>query len=273
MSTTPIVLTIAGFDPSSGAGITADIKTLAAHGCYGVACITALTVQSTQGVERVEPVAPDVVRDTLACLASDFSFAAVSIGMLGNAAVAEAVSDFLVEFKPPNVVLDPILYASSGAQLLDDGGLNVLCSRLLPLAEVIAPNVPEAAALTGLAVTDLSSMKLAARRLHELGARNVVVTGGHLSEPTDLLSMSRNGRDPQQVEFASRRVTSKSTHGTGCAFASALAGNLGLGVSLEQAVRRSQNYVRDAIAHAQPVGKGAGPLNHLFRFQQEPRKA
>src|SRR4051812_32758100 len=184
----PIVLTIAGFDPSAGAGVTADIKTLAAHDCYGIACITALTVQSTVGVSRVEPVAPELIRETLKCLAADMSFAAVRIGMLGSAGVAEAVADFLTQHRPPHVVLDPILRSSSGAELLDDTGLRVLRDRMLPLAQVITPNLGEAAALTGRPVASIAEMKIAAARLHEMGARNVVITGGHLATPVDLLS-------------------------------------------------------------------------------------
>ena len=148
-SAPPVVLTIAGFDPSSGAGITADIKVIAAHECYGVACATALTVQSTRGVSRVQGVDPKIIAETLAELASDFGIAAVHIGMLGNGKVAMAVADFLAHAKPPHVVLDPILKSSSGADLLDPAGTRVLIERLLPLAELVTPNLDEAVALTG----------------------------------------------------------------------------------------------------------------------------
>src|SRR5712671_4358017 len=161
-----VVLTIAGFDPSSGAGVTADIKTIAAHGCYGVACITALTVQSTAGVRRVEPVDPGIVRETLEELASDIELSAVRIGMLGSGKVAKVVADFLDsrsgKSRLPNVVLDPILRSSSGAELLDGAGVRLLVEQLLPLADVVTPNVDEAAAMTGLRVTDLEEMKAAA---------------------------------------------------------------------------------------------------------------
>src|SRR5258708_5079222 len=146
----PVVLTIAGFDPSSGAGVTADIKTIAAHGCYGVACITAMTVQSTAGVRRGDPADPTLVRDTLEELASDMKIGAVLIGMLGSGKVAKAVTEFLAGQKLPNVVLDPILNASSGPALLDREGSKVLATQLLPLAAVVTPNVEEAAILTGL---------------------------------------------------------------------------------------------------------------------------
>src|SRR5579872_668886 len=168
--TPPVVLTIAGFDPSSGAGVTADIKTIAAHACYGVACITALTVQSTAGVQKVETVAPSLVAETLAELASDLEIASVHIGMLGSEKVVEAVADFLVSHKMLSVVLDPILRSSSGAALLDPAGTQLLIERLLPLATVVTPNIDEASALTGMPVTSPEQMRAAARKLHQMGA-------------------------------------------------------------------------------------------------------
>lgn len=186
----PVVLTIAGFDPSSGAGITADIKTIAAHDCYGVSCITALTVQSTQGVRRVEVVDVKVVADTLRGLVSDLVVEAVHIGMLGDESVVRAVADFLAETRLPHVVLDPILKSSSGADLLDAAGTRLLIERLLPLAELVTPNLDEAGALTGMTVTNLEEMRSAAARLHSLGAENVVVTGGHLEKAIDVLSFT-----------------------------------------------------------------------------------
>jgi len=158
----PVVLTIAGFDPSSGAGVTADVKTIAAHGCYGVACITAMTVQSTSGVRRVEPVRPELVTDTLTELFADLEVAAVHIGMLGNQKVAVAVADFLATTPVANVVLDPIIKSSSGADLLDRGGAKLLKEKLIPRSVVITPNVDEAAELTGLKVTNLDEMRQAA---------------------------------------------------------------------------------------------------------------
>jgi hydroxymethylpyrimidine/phosphomethylpyrimidine kinase len=257
----PIVLTIAGFDPSSGAGITADIKTIAAHGCYGVSCITALTVQSTQGVRRTEPVSGKLVGDTLDELASDFSFAAVRIGMLGSGEVAEAVHRFLVRHRPPNVVLDPIIRASSGAALIDPEGERIVRERLLRLATVITPNIDEAAQLTGLEVNNVESMSAVARVLHTLGPENVVITGGHLDPPVDLLSTTAG-----QEQFRGEHIESRSTHGTGCAFATAIACNLALGNSMHDAVTKAREFVRTAIERAYAVGKGTGPINHLWKW-------
>jgi len=259
--TPPIVLTIAGHDPSSGAGITADIKTIAAHSCYGVSCITALTVQSTHGVRRVEPVAAETVRETLKVICSDVQIAAVRVGMLGSAAVGSAVFDVLEALKPPNVVIDPILKSSSGTDLVDEDGIEVLRRKLFALAAVITPNLDEAAALTGGAVQDPPGMRTAAGKLHDMGAANVVITGGHLQSPVDVLS-SDGGRTVE--EFPGEAIPSQSTHGTGCAFATAVACNLANDRSLSESVRLAGEYVRKAIAAAYPVGHGSGPLNHLF---------
>jgi hydroxymethylpyrimidine/phosphomethylpyrimidine kinase len=271
MSETPtVVLTIAGFDPSSGAGVTADIKTIAAHGCYGVACITAMTVQSTAGVRRVEACDPGLVADTLQELAADVKIAGVHIGMLGSGKVAKAVADFLGRKKLANVVLDPILKSSSGAALLDREGAKVLAVALLPLASVVTPNVDEAAALTGLPVTNPEQMRAAAIRLHEMGAESVVITGGHLDKAIDLLSF-RSKRGVEQEVFKSERQRSNSTHGTGCAFATAMACHLALDRGLPEAVLLAKAYVSAAISKGHPLGKGIGPVHHLYRMQQQRR--
>jgi hydroxymethylpyrimidine/phosphomethylpyrimidine kinase len=288
----PVVLTIAGFDPSSGAGITADIKVIAAHECYGVACATALTVQSTQGVRHVHGVDPGIIAETLAELASDFAIEAVHIGMLRNGKVAMAVADFLAQAKLPHVVLDPILRSSSGADLLDPAGTRVVVERLFPLAELVTPNLDEAVALTGMTgvppadmaaapgapgasaapstAASLDAMREAARRLHSFGAANVVVTGGHLEKAIDLLSFT-SARGIEQEVFKAQRLRSTSTHGTGCAFSTALACHLAHGRGLPEAVLLSKAYVVAAIANAQPLGRGAGPLHHLYRMHEQRR--
>jgi hydroxymethylpyrimidine/phosphomethylpyrimidine kinase len=266
----PVVLTVAGFDPSSGAGVTADVKTIAAHGCYGVACITALTVQSTAGVKRVAAVSPELIAETLEELSADLDIAAVHIGMLGSGKVARVVSEFLAKSELGNVVLDPIIKSSSGSDLTDAPGLRLLVERLLPQATVITPNVDEAATLTGLAVTNLEQMRVAAARLHEMGATGVVITGGHLDKAIDLLSFTSRHGTEQEV-FKSNRLESKSTHGTGCAFSTAMACHLARGRGLPEAVLLSKTYVAAAIANAHPLGRGTGPVHHLYRMHQQRR--
>jgi hydroxymethylpyrimidine/phosphomethylpyrimidine kinase len=285
----PVILTIAGFDPSSGAGITADLKTMAAHECYGVACITALTVQSTKGVRCVEPVDPRTIAATLTELASDFLIEAVHIGMLGNEPAVQAVADFLKAARLPHVVLDPILRSSSGADLLDAAGTRAMIEHLFPLAEVITPNLEEAAVLTGITLAaaqeasasspassgasssaSVEAMRQAAQKLHSLGAANVVVTAGHLDKAIDLLSF-KGSRAIEQEIFKAERQRSTSTHGTGCAFSTALACHLAHGRGLPEAVLLSKAYVSAAIANAQPLGHGSGPLHHLYRMNQQRR--
>jgi hydroxymethylpyrimidine/phosphomethylpyrimidine kinase len=274
----PVVLTIAGFDPSSGAGVTADIKTIAAHACYGVSSITAMTVQSTAGVKRVEAVDPALVTDTLQELVADLEIAAVHIGMLGTGKVVKAVADFLKPIaadkgRLPNIVLDPILKSSSGADLLDAAGTRILIERLIPLADVVTPNVDEAAVITGMKrVEELDEMKAAAAKLHEMGASAVVVTGGHLEKATDLLSFTTK-RGIEQEVFKAERQRSKSTHGTGCAFATAMACHLALYRGLAEATLLAKIYVTAAICNGQPLGKGIGPVHHLYRMSQQRRAA
>jgi len=274
----PVVLTIAGFDPSSGAGVTADIKTIAAHGCYGVACITAMTVQSTAGVRRVEAVDASLVTETLEELASDVPIAAVHIGMLCSAKVVRAVVEFLgqrsgkagLPNKLPNVVLDPILKSSSGADLLDAAGTRLLIEKLIPLADVVTPNVDEAAQLTGLRVTDLDEMRAAVAKFHQMGSAAVVITGGHLEKAIDLLSFTTKSGVEEEV-FKAERQRSNSTHGTGCAFATAIACHLALDRGLAEATLLAKTFVTAAIAAGHPLGRGTGPVHHLYRMNQQRR--
>jgi hydroxymethylpyrimidine/phosphomethylpyrimidine kinase len=270
----PLVLTIAGFDPSSGAGVTADIKTIAAHGCYGVACITALTVQSTSGVRRVEPLDPVLITETLEELSRDLEIAAVHIGMLATAKVVKAVADFLEKPKAksrlPNVVLDPILKSSSGADLLDADGTKLMVERLIPLAQVVTPNIDEAAAITGLKVTNVEEMKAAAAKLHQMGATAVVITGGHLDKAIDLLSFPTK-RGLEHEVFKAERQRSNSTHGTGCAFATAMACHLALDRGWAEAALLAKTYVTAAISNGHPLGHGTSPVHHLYRMGEQRR--
>jgi hydroxymethylpyrimidine/phosphomethylpyrimidine kinase len=252
----PVVLSIAGHDPSSGAGITADIKTIAAHGCYGVTCVTALTVQSTRGVKRVDPVQGRFITEALEQLMDDLEIAAVKIGMLGSEEPAKAVAAFLKRYPLPHVVLDPIVRSSSGAELISREGLHVIKERILGRASVITPNIEEASALTGLAVTNLDAMQAAALRLHGMGARNVIITGGHLDPPNDLVSTA----DRRATILHGTKIPGQSTHGTGCAFSTALACSLALGNDLLTAARAAKHFVETALGKAPAIGKGIGPV-------------
>lgn len=264
----PVVLSIAGYDPSSGAGVTADIKTAAAHDCYAVTCITAVTVQTSRGVSRVEPLDPEIVGQSLFELAADVPIAAVRIGMLGSGQVAEAVAVFLEAARPPNVVLDPVLSSSSGKALLDERGIGVLKDRLLRLATVVTPNAEEASMLTECEVRSLKQAREAGEKLLTMVQGSVVVTGGHLPENVDLLLWKERSGNTRVEEFGGERIDSSATHGTGCAFASAIACNLALGKPIIEAVRGAKEYVREAIEAAYPLGSGHGPMNHLFKLDE-----
>ena len=262
----PVVLTIAGFDPSSGAGITADLKTFAAHHCYGVAAITALTVQNTQGASALHAVEASLLKQSVQSLLADERVKAVKIGMLGNRANAEVVREVLEANPSLPAVLDPVVRSASGLELLDAAGLDYLREHLLSQVRLVTPNLEEAATLTGLKVESMEGMKAAARRLVEMGARAVVVTGGHLEKAIDVYF------DGTELEsFVGDRVKPDNTHGTGCTFSSAIAANLALGRQLRDAVVLAKAYVTEAIRKAYPVGPGRLPLNHLFRMQQNPR--
>jgi hydroxymethylpyrimidine/phosphomethylpyrimidine kinase len=264
--TPPILLTIAGFDPSCGAGVAADLKTFAAHNCYGVAAVTALTVQSTQGVRNVHATPSGTLRAQLDALTEDVTLAGVKIGMLANRANASVVADFLDAHKFVHVVLDPVSHPTAGsAELLDAAGLTFVRDELLRRASVITPNMPEAEFLTGLEVKDLQGMKAAGKKLLEMGARAVIVTGGHLDRPSDVLC------EGAEIEvFGGDHVKSLNTHGSGCTFSSAIAAQLAIGQQLREAVILAKAYVTKAIEKSYSIGKGAGPLNQLFRFHQEP---
>ena len=263
----PVILTIAGFDPSGGAGVVADLKTFAAHGCYGVSAITALTTQNTQGVTAVHAVKSPMLKDSIQALLADGQVKAIKIGMLATRANAEAVREFLDANPAIPCVLDPVLYSSSGVELIDAAGFEFLREQLLKCATIVTPNLAEAAALTGLKIENAEGMKAAGQKLIEMGARAAVITGGHLEKPVDVYLDGT-----AEIEsFVADRVKPDNTHGTGCAFSSAIAANLALGRHLRDSVMLAKAFVTEAIRKAYPVGPGRLPLNHLFRMQQTPR--
>jgi hydroxymethylpyrimidine/phosphomethylpyrimidine kinase len=254
-------LTIAGSDPSGGAGIQADLKTFAAFGVYGVSAITAITVQNTLGVEAVAPLSADLVSAQIESVAGDIAMHAVKIGMLATSAIVEAVAAAITSLDLPLVVLDPVLVSSSGERLLDEDGISALCAEMLPRARVVTPNIPEAEALSGVRVTSSDAAREAARRIQAMGPRAVIITGGHAAGDSivDLLL-----DDDEFHEFNMERVESRRTHGTGCTYASAIAAALALGQPLAAAAAAAQRYVAGAIAHAPAIGRGRGPLDHFW---------
>jgi hydroxymethylpyrimidine/phosphomethylpyrimidine kinase len=261
-----VTLAIAGFDPSSGAGVTADLKVFAAHGFFGMACISALTVQSTMGVRAVQPVSGKTFEATLAMLAEDVAFAGIKIGMLATEEICRVVTDFLDAHPQVPVVLDPVLRSSSGKELLEAGGIPCLRERLLRRVNWITPNLDELAMLTGKNVAGREDVPEAAEALmrfaRQLGnsSLSILVTGGHLARPDDYLLTS--GGDSEWIP--GQLIETKATHGTGCALSSALLCRVVHGDSERSAARNAKEYVASAMRRAYPVGHGRGPMNHLF---------
>ena len=230
-----------------------------------MAVITSLTVQSTEGVEAVHNTPSAEVREQLEILAKDGEFAALKVGMLGNRGNAVVVAEFLDAHKFAHVVHDPVMKSSGGTELLDAGGIKFLSSELLKRSSVITPNVPEAEVLTGMTIKDVADMEAAARKIVEMGARAVIVKGGHMDKAVDVLF---DGKDMHQL--GGDRVKIDNTHGTGCTFASAIAAQLAAGRSLLEATTLAKAYVMKAIEKAYPVGKGRLPLDHFYRMKIEP---
>ena len=267
-------LTIAGSDPSGGAGIQADLKTFAAFGVYGTSAITAVTVQNTLGVDRVAALEADLVTAQIEAVAGDIALHATKIGMLATAAIVEAVAAAIDELELPLVVVDPVILSTSGARLLDDDGLRALTKELLRRARVVTPNIPEAEILSSVRIASLDDAREAARRIHALGAAAVIITGGHAvgtknQEPgtEDVVDLLFDGAGFHECRVP--RIESRQTHGTGCTFASAVAAGLALGHTLPEAATRAQRYVAGAIAHAPAIGHGRGPLDHFWAWQRQ----
>jgi hydroxymethylpyrimidine/phosphomethylpyrimidine kinase len=269
-----IALTIAGSDSSGGAGIQADLKTFAAHGVYGMSALTAVTAQNTVGVTGAFPLPADFVAAQIEAVAGDVDLDVVKTGMLATSAIIDAVVAAIVSFDLPSVVVDPVIASSSGELLCDREAVATLVSELLPIARVLTPNVPEAERLLGLghAIDSLDLAREATRRLCAMGPAAVVLKGGHLStgngdEVVDLLFDGHT-----MHEFRGPRIATNTTHGTGCTFASAIAANLALGVTLVESVRLAKAYVAGAIRHGLAIGKGHGPLNHFWQTARTARR-
>lgn len=256
-----VALTIAGSDSCGGAGIQADLKTFQALGVFGMSAVTAVTVQNTRKVYAVQEMTPEVVHDQIVCLFEDISIQAVKIGMVASVALIEAIAAALEGVDRPPVVLDPVMISKSGYPLLNQDARQALVARLFPLAEVVTPNLHEAAALLGEPIADEARMRDAARRLSDLGAPKVVVKGGHMSgdEATDIVF---DGRDYHRLTHP--RLATANTHGTGCTFSAAIAAGLARGCTFFDAVCKAKAYVSGAIAHALPIGKGHGPTHHFY---------
>jgi hydroxymethylpyrimidine/phosphomethylpyrimidine kinase len=259
MTPLSVALTIAGSDPSGGAGLQADLKTFHRFGVYGEAVVTLITVQNTRGIRRVEILDPRLVADQIEAVITDLPPQAAKIGALGNQAVVEAVAKAVETFHFP-VVVDPVMLGKDGSALLDAAARLAFTDKLLPQAYLLTPNLPEAAELAGFPVNGRDSMARAAERLISLGAANVLVKGGHLaSDPVDLLLTS----DGRLKEYPALRISTRHTHGTGCTYSAAITAELATGVELTDAVGKAKAFITEAIRTNPQLGSGCGPLNHF----------
>ena len=261
------VLTIAGSDSGGGAGIQADLKTMAAIGCYGMSVITALTAQNTRGVTGIHPVPPSFAADQIAAVFNDIGADAVKIGMLYSAELIEVIAQQLKLHGAENIVLDPVMVAQSGDKLLQDDAIQAIKEHLMPLAAVVTPNIPEAEVLINRTIPGLEDMQAAARSLAANGSRSILIKGGHLedNDSTDLLYMADEDRF---VSLEAKRIASKNNHGTGCTLSSAIASYMARGNDIEAAVRKAKIYIQNAIRAGADytIGHGHGPVHHFFEF-------
>jgi len=257
---------VAGSDSGGGAGIQADLKTATLLGSYAASVITALTAQNTRGVGAIHGIPASFVAEQLDAVLRDIPVDVVKTGMLFSAEIIEVLVEKLARYGKRMLVLDPVMVAKGGSSLIDEAAVAKLLEKLLPSAYLITPNVPEAEALTGLTIRDEDDMELAARELHHLGARNVLLKGGHLSGPeaTDILFDGNTVR-----RYVSQRFTTNNTHGTGCTYASAIAAFLAQGEPLPVAVARAKEFVSEAIRCAVPLGQGHGPVNHFLAAKNQ----
>jgi len=257
-------LSIAGSDCSGGAGIQADLKTFSAHGVFGMTAVTSVVAENTFRVIEYQDIRPDIIDKQIDAVFEDIPPDAVKVGMLSCSQTMLAVAGKLREWRPRNVIIDPVMYAKNGAPLMEADAISTLIKEVLPLADLITPNIPEAEKISGMAIKTLDAMREAARRIHAMGCRAVVVKGGHIEgDATDILF------DGKKIyEYPSPRIDTKHTHGTGCTFSSAIASNLALGLPVYKAVENAKAYINTAITHAPKLGKGHGPTHHFYALYE-----
>ena len=258
-------LTIAGSDSSGGAGIQADIKTMTAHGVYAMSAITALTAQNTTGVTDILESTPEFLAEQLDCVFTDIFPDAVKTGMVSSTALIEVIAAKLRQYGAKNIVVDPVMVATSGSRLISENAVGALCEHLLPLATVLTPNIPEAELLSGMEIKDAGGMERAARAISERYGCAVLCKGGHqINDADDLLWRNGAGR-----WFRGKRIATSNTHGTGCTLSSAIASELAKGLDLDGAVERAKAYISGALSAMLDLGHGSGPMDHMFDLKSE----
>jgi hydroxymethylpyrimidine/phosphomethylpyrimidine kinase len=255
-------LSIAGSDCSGGAGIQADLKTFSAHGVYGMTVITSVVAENTYRVTDYQDVRADIIEKQIDDIFEDIVPDAVKVGMLSCRDTMLAAAGKLRQWKPKNIVVDPVMYAKNGSVLMEESAISTLIAEIVPLADLVTPNIPEAEKMTQMAIKTQEDMRQAARLIHAMGCRAVVVKGGH--SEGDAVDILFDGAE--FYNYSAPRVATQHTHGTGCTFSSAIASNLALGLSINKAVEKAKMYISDAIANAPKLGKGNGPTHHFYRM-------
>ena len=256
------VLTIAGSDCSGGAGIQADLKTFSAHGVFGMSVIVSVVAENTSRVIDIQDITPEMIEKQIDAVFEDIEVDAVKVGMLSTPECMRAVAGKLRQYKPEHVVIDPVMYAKNGCPLMDPSAVDALIETILPLADVLTPNIPEAERITGVEIRSVTDMEAAARKIHDMGSKTVVVKGGHaIGNALDVLFDAK-----QMYHFETERIATKNTHGTGCTFSSAIASQLALGMDICKAVEKAKVYVTTAITHSLAIGKGCGPTHHFYEL-------
>ena len=256
------LLTIAGSDCSGGAGIQADLKTFSAHGVFGMSVIVSVVAENTSRVIDIQDVTPDMIKKQIDAVFEDIDVDGVKIGMLSTPECMIAVAEKLSEYKPSNVVIDPVMYAKNGCPLMDPNAIDTLIKHVIPCADILTPNIPEAEKIAGIQISSITDMEKAAKIIHEMGCKAVVVKGGHaVGDAIDILFDGE-----KYYHFKTQRIDTNNTHGTGCTFSSAVASNLALGQSTFESVENAKNYVTTAIEHSLAIGKGHGPTHHFYNL-------
>lgn len=258
------VLSIAGSDCSGGAGIQADLKTFSAHGVFGMSVVVSVVAENTSRVIGIQDISPDMIEKQMDAIFEDIEVNAVKIGMLSTPSCMKAVARKLTEYMPHNVVIDPVMYAKNGCPLMQPSAIDTLIEHIIPLADILTPNIPEAEKIADMKIESLADMKRAATQIYGMGCKNVLVKGGHASG--DAIDILYDGNE--FYHFTTGRIHTKNTHGTGCTFSSAIASNLANGLSVSKAVEKAKAYVTTAIAHALAIGKGNGPTHHFYDLYQ-----
>jgi len=258
------VLSIAGSDCSGGAGIQADLKTFSAHGVFGMSVIVSVVAENTSRVIDIQDIRPDMIAKQIDAVFEDIDVDAVKVGMLSTPDCMRAVAAKLKDYHPANIVIDPVMYAKNGCPLMQPAAIQTLIEIILPLADVLTPNIPEAEKITGQDIRSVADMENAAREIHAMGCKAVVVKGGHYAQ--NAVDVLFDGKE--LCHFEAARIHTKNTHGTGCTFSSAIASQLAKGMPLQNAVAKAKAYVTMAIEHSLPIGKGCGPTNHFYHLYQ-----